>query len=228
LETLRYVVPLHKPRKHTDNTSVDLAADIVKLNASSIKELDSMPMWKLSEPLPALRLRLFSYEPWPGAADDDLANLSGCVVEELRFNLEHYPWERVTLEVLAEVNVKKIVFQGDTTAFSWLSASEGTTNEHRSWTAENVREEYDCVQDVRDAIAQMPPELHVCASVDAKFHRVGDAETKEAAHKLASELGFGSETFVMPCGSGVEYDYKVELSPASELRVHWIVYDQAR
>ncbi|KAH7732305.1 hypothetical protein AAVH_01204 [Aphelenchoides avenae] len=306
LDTLRYAVPLHKPRSFTDNSSLELAADIVKLNASSIKELDAVPVWKLSEPLPALQLKLFVYSPhsW-----NDLSNLSECVVDVLEVYLERCPEEQVPLDILAEVNVTKVVFHASCIHIGDFSAAEGATNKHvrrvhfkldrtsvsvqdvevlrrflpnltgiqidadlcnckrgrgvrylsnlqqigqhlasgpampslqgrvqlafiahwwetRKWTAENVLDECERVQEARDAIAQVPPQLRVWASVDATFHRTTDAETEEA-DKQASELGFDSESFVTRCGLRAGHNLKIDLGPARKLHLHWTVYERS-
>ncbi|KAH7713915.1 hypothetical protein AAVH_18707 [Aphelenchoides avenae] len=275
LDALFFAVPLHKPRKLTDTSAMDLTSDIVKLNGSSIKGLYRVPVWELSEPLPPLHLKQFSYAPW--SWDNNLSNeirtkLSACVVDELLVILDRgCPEDQVALDVFAEVNVKKIMFFPGYADLGQFLVAEGTTNEHRKrrrgghdlselqqvgeylasdpsmpsltghvnltfvpridseetrgWTAENVLDEYDWVQVARDVIARVPPQLRARASVDATFHRAGDAQTKEA-DELAKKLGFHSESFVKPYGLGVAYHHEVKLSPARTICVDWTVYER--
>ncbi|KAH7732306.1 hypothetical protein AAVH_01205 [Aphelenchoides avenae] len=116
----------------TEGSCVDLAADIVRLNTSSIKVLSYVPVWNLLEPLPNLHLEKFVYTPsiW---SDEGLNNLSHCVINLLEVELDFCcPDEPIPLGLFADTKAEEICFS---MAFSGpgtghFSAPEETTNEH--------------------------------------------------------------------------------------------------
>ncbi|KAH7698577.1 hypothetical protein AAVH_34327, partial [Aphelenchoides avenae] len=129
LRVLRCTRPSRRrqPRNPTDSSSVALVADIIKLNSNRIEELDRVPVWKLSEPLPPIRLKKFVYEPC-GLDHERLDNLFRCTIDVLDVFTKR-PGRQVALDVLAGVDANEIAFPQGRAGIGHFTATEGTTNE---------------------------------------------------------------------------------------------------
>ncbi|KAH7732357.1 hypothetical protein AAVH_01256 [Aphelenchoides avenae] len=301
LRVLMCTGPFRSSRLLADTSSMVLVADIIKLNSSNIDELYRVPVWKLSEPLPPLRLKTVLYVP----RDCDLErldNLSRCTMDVLVVYTD--PLRAFTLDFLEDVNAKEVTFYTDFVGDDPFTATEGAANEsvrrisvsrasldvsdvqllHRffprlteieidislwreqfkeivpdllilheigqyfasapvmpvlcghvvleiiedlmeeegathPWTAEDVLEQYGKLQEMREGLALVPPQLTVSLWITAAFHRVDESQAKEA-DKAAAQLGFSRQR---TDGNVNEYELKSELAPGRDLWIQWKV-----